>query len=106
MNIIEEKLRNGVKESLRQRFKERRGKLEIMADILSVARNGAAKTEIAFRVNLNFNRLKGYIAYLEAKGLLENTGPSYKSTERGKEFLGDYQRITEVFQGSSSTVEN
>jgi predicted transcriptional regulator len=43
MNIMEEKLRNGVKDSLRQRFKEQRGKLEIMADILSVARNGACK---------------------------------------------------------------
>lgn len=81
--------------SLRRRNKEQRGKLDIMADILSVARDGAGKTEIVYKTNLNFTRLKGYIAYLEAKGLLEHIGPVYRSTEKGKEFLRDYQKMKE-----------
>jgi predicted transcriptional regulator len=88
MNSIEEKLRNGVKESLRQRFKERRSNLEIMADILSVAMSGAVKTEIVYRANLNFTRLKVYLAYLEACGLLENSGPSFIQV------LGKRERIS------------
>ncbi|RZN33449.1 MAG: hypothetical protein EFT35_10670 [Methanophagales archaeon ANME-1-THS] len=67
--------------------------MDIMADILSVARDGAGKTEIVCKTKLNFTRLKGYIAYLEAKGLLENIGSVYKSTEKGKEFLRDYQKV-------------
>jgi predicted transcriptional regulator len=82
-NVLEEELRNRVTESLKKRFKERRGKVEILADVLFVARYGATKTEIVYKANLNFRRLKSYLDYLEGKGLLANSGPFYSSTERG-----------------------
>jgi len=41
---LEEHIRGGIKGGLKKRFKERRGKLEIIADVLLVARGGAKKT--------------------------------------------------------------
>ena len=92
---LEEQIREGIKESLKKSFKERRGKLEIIADILLVARRGAKKTAIAHNANVNFNRVGNYLLYLEEKGLIENTGGEYKTTEKGKDFLRDYQKMKE-----------
>jgi predicted transcriptional regulator len=75
---------------------ERRGRLEIIADILSVARYGASITEIGYKVNLHSMQVKNYIDYLEEKGLLEESGPLYKSSERGQEFLREYQLMKET----------
>ena len=35
---------------------------------------------------------------LEDKGLLEISGPLYKTTSKGKEFLQDYQKMREVLR--------
>jgi len=78
--------------------KRQRSKLEILAEILLVARNGATKTEIVYKANLNFGRTGGYLAYLEDKGMLENSGPLYKSTERGNAFLRDFQLVKETLR--------
>jgi len=88
----------GINESFKMRLKERRGKLEIIEDVLFVARNGARKTGIVYKANLNFTRLTGYIQYLEDKDLLEISGPLYKTTSKGKEFLQDYQKMKEVLR--------
>ncbi len=37
---VEEAIKEGIRKSLKKRFNERRGKLEIIADILIVARGG------------------------------------------------------------------
>ena len=88
---IKERRREGLKNS----FKERRGKLEIIIDILSVAMNEAKKTEIVYKANLNFKRVGKYLPYLEEKGLIENIGSEYKTTEKGKQFLRDYKKMRE-----------
>ena len=92
---LEEQIREGIKESLKKSFKERRGKLEIIADILLVARRGAKKTAIVYNANLNSDRVGKYLLYLEEKGLIEHTNDGYKTTEKGKEFLRDYQKMKE-----------
>ena len=75
---------------------EQRGRLEIIADILTVARFGATITEIGYKANLHSTQVKSYIDYLEKKGLLEESGPLYKLSERGKEFLREYQMVKET----------
>jgi len=79
------------------RSKERRGKLEIFVDILNVCKEGALKTEIVYRANLNFNRVNHYIPFLEKRQLLVNTGPTYTTTEKGKEFLDNYYQVKGLF---------
>jgi predicted transcriptional regulator len=88
--------KNGVSESLKTRWNERRSKLEIIGEVLSVARNGARKTEIVYRTNLNFTRLASYIQYLEEKKFLETSDHIFKTTSKGEEFLRDYQNMRDV----------
>ncbi|RZN42473.1 MAG: hypothetical protein EFT35_01845 [Methanophagales archaeon ANME-1-THS] len=76
--------------------KRPRTKLEILAEILLAARTGATKTEIVYQTNLNFQRARRYLVYLEGKGLLENSGAHYKSTERGNAFLRNVQSMEEI----------
>jgi len=83
----------GLKKSLKTRFKERRSKLEIIANILSAALKGAKKTEIVYKANINFRRIEEFLSFLIEKGLIEHTNGEYKTTSRGKEFLDDYQHM-------------
>ena len=91
----EEYIKERRRESLKDSFKKRRGKLEIIIDILSVATKDAKKTEIVYKANLNFKRVGNYLPYLEEKGLIENMGSEYKTTEKGKQFLRDYRKMKE-----------
>ena len=90
---VEEAFKLGLRESLKVRFKERRNKIEIMVDILSVARDEAKKTEIVYGANLNFNRVMRYLPFLEKRGLIADFGGVYKTTEKGEKFLYDYQKM-------------
>ena len=92
---MEEHIKERRRESLKDSFKKRRGKLEIIIDILSVAMKDAKKTEIVYKANLNFKRVGKYLPYLEEKGLIENMGSEYKTTEKGKQFLRDYRKMKE-----------
>lgn len=70
----------------------RRGRVEIMMDILDQALNGANKTKIMYRANLNFSRFERYYRELSKKGLIEvvddpDASVVYRTTERGKELL-------------------
>ena len=92
---MEEHIKERRREGLKDSFKKRRGKLEIIIDILSVAMKDAKKTEIVYKANLNFKRVGNYLPYLEEKGLIENMGSEYKTTEKGKQFLRDYGKMKE-----------
>lgn len=72
----------------------RRDKIEIFADILKVAQNGAKKTHIVYKANLNFSTLKKYIKRLIEKGLLmQIDGGHYITTRKGDEFLTQYNKL-------------
>lgn len=79
------------------RAKERRGKLEILVDILTVCRGGALKTEIVYKANLNFKRVDRYIPFLQKRLLLQNSGSIYTTTDKGDEFLDNYYQVKELF---------
>jgi len=93
---LEETIKDGPQERLKTLLKGRRSKLEIMVEVLSIARGGVGKTEIVYKANLNFKRVKRYLSYLEEKALIENAGLEYKTTEKGEEFLRDYQKMNEL----------
>ena len=70
----------------------RRSRLEVVADILTEAVNGAGKTRIMYRANLNFLRFHKYFSELQDKGLIavENTSDGrvvYQTTDKGKRFI-------------------
>lgn len=70
----------------------RRSRIEVIADILAEASNGANKTRVMYRANLNFLRFDRYFSQLMDKGLIveENSSDGkviYRTTDAGKRFL-------------------
>ena len=78
--------------------------MDIIAAILSVAKDGAGKTQIMYRANLSFKQLQKYMDLLMMKNLLNsfegNHGTIYETTSRGSEFLHDYRKIKELLSES------
>ncbi|MDE1853673.1 MAG: hypothetical protein KGI38_07995 [Thaumarchaeota archaeon] len=79
-----------------------RGYMEIVYSVLSVCLNGALKTHVMFRCNLNSKQLHFYMDSLLAKGLLEKerAPPSakveYKTTQRGRKYLETYSELIQM----------
>ncbi len=79
-----------------------RGYMEIVYSILSVCLNGALKTHVMFRCNLNSKQLHFYIESLLAKGLLEKDRepPSakveYRTTTKGRKYLETYSALLQM----------
>ena len=77
----------------------RRGRVEIMMDILDEAFVGVNKTGIVYGANMNFNMAERYLPLLINRGLLVKLdgerGDVYKITKRGREVLKNYKRVRE-----------
>ena len=75
----------------------RRDKLKIYGDLLSILYE-EAKTEkvvltrIQLRTNVPFDRLKIYLKELVELGLI-NDEPTTKLTEKGKQYIKEYQTV-------------
>lgn len=71
-----------------------------MADVLSLSTAGIKKTHIMYRANLSYEQIIHYLTQLLGKGLLAqdvNDGSQvYRTTEKGREFLSCYSRMTEL----------
>ena len=82
--------------------KNNRGKIEIMADVLSLSTVGIKKTHIMYRANLSYEQVHMYLAELIEKGLLvqasTDEGLVYRTTERGREFLHYYSRLVSLLE--------
>jgi predicted transcriptional regulator len=82
-----------------------RGYLEIVYSILSVGLNGALRTHIMFRCNLNSRQLHTYLESLLDKGLLERRRdpPSakveYITTAKGRKYIEAYNVLAEMLVG-------
>ncbi|MEM3579749.1 MAG: winged helix-turn-helix domain-containing protein [Candidatus Bathyarchaeia archaeon] len=74
--------------------RRRRSRVEVIIEILNEALNGANKTRLMYRCNLNFGRFNRYLKELLDAGLLEQvaTNPEtglilYRTTAKGRELL-------------------
>jgi len=71
----------------------RRGRVEVIRDILREARKGANKTRIMYRSNLNFACFNRYFEELIKKGLIVEVKSNpdgvkiYKTSEKGLQLL-------------------
>jgi len=75
----------------------RRDKFKIYGDLLSALyyTSGAEKlvlTQIQVKINVPFDRLKTYITEIKDLGLIQD-GASLKLTEKGIEYLREYEKI-------------
>ena len=77
----------------------RRGRFEIIGEILSLAKDGARKTTIVYRANLNFNVVNRYLQLLIREGLIspaDGSARELKTTEKGFLYLDAYKTLMGV----------
>jgi len=77
-----------------------RGRLDIIASILTSAAGGVRKTSIMYKCNLSFRQLEIYLGLLLNKDLLKMftkresvTSQFFETTERGLDFLKAYRNL-------------
>ena len=85
-----------------------RGRWDIMASVLRVARSPKSRTHIMYGANLSFRQLERYMELLLDKGLLrvsEETNSKakhlYVITDLGHSFLETYRRLAAVDSGKT-----
>ncbi len=71
----------------------RRHKLDIMADLLRLSKNGSKKTRLVYLANINFNMLKKYVTLLESKGFIYNSDDLIYTSREGFSFLRQYDEL-------------
>jgi len=83
--------------------------MDIIANILSAANNGARKTHIMYRCNLSFKQLHVYLAFLKERQLLKcvpikteerNNSFAYETTNKGRAFLQAYSSLRALLSSS------
>ncbi|MEM2102121.1 MAG: winged helix-turn-helix domain-containing protein [Candidatus Bathyarchaeia archaeon] len=80
-----------------------RNRIEIIADILNIVRDGARKTQIMYKGNLSYKLLTRYMGEVIGAGLVcvgEKTS-IYRLTEKGENFL----RYFESYLASRTAVD-
>ena len=79
---------------------KRRDRLDIIAEILTIAKDGHLKTQIMYRANLSFAQLNEYLNFLTNMGLLEiqkeTRKNNYFTTEKGDRYLNKYKDISNI----------
>ena len=73
---------------------KKRSDIEILADILRVANDGAKKSHIVYKANLNFKIVRNYLNILKNSGLItvpEGNSRIFRTTEKGFEYLNHFE---------------
>ncbi len=80
----------------------KRGRLEIIYEILSICRKPTNKTSILYKCNLSYNQLQKYLSYLLSQNLLKSFKGErkqfYQVTEKGKDFLDEYEQLNTLLE--------
>jgi predicted transcriptional regulator len=77
----------------------KRSDIEISAAILQVARNGAKKSHIVYKANLNFEIGKKYLDRLMNSGLIvhsNNGSRVFSTTDKGVEYVMHFEDLKEL----------
>ncbi len=87
----------------------RRDKLKIYGDLLSALQSEAklekvVLTRIQLKTNVPFDRLKIYLSELKELGLIRDEH-SLKLTEKGKQYLREYEAVLEFMKRMGLTYE-
>jgi len=81
-----------------------------MADIADISKDGVLKTQIMYRANLSFTQLNDYLRFMLGIELLASTlegdRVTYKSTEKGLDFLQRYREINSLMGREPSKCGN
>lgn len=86
----------------------KRGRLEIIYEILSVSRKPTQKTRILYSCNLSYDQLQKYLKYLSHHELLSSSNSKgkerFQTTEKGLEFIKGYERLNRFLEERQNSV--
>ena len=74
----------------------RRGKVDIIADILKAAKGGSKRTRVVYETNLNFTIFQEYLDVLVERGLIERFNGQVYTTDMGFEYIRIYDDLYEL----------
>jgi predicted transcriptional regulator len=83
------------------KFKNR-SRMEIVANLLTIAKTGALKTHLMYRANLSYLMVTEYLNYLCRAGLIkesldeEKATKIYQTTPKGIQYLEAYQSLQTI----------
>lgn len=88
---------------------KRRNRIYIIAEILTIAKEGSLKTQIMYRANLSFTQLSDYLSFLTGISLLEihneNGKQIYRTTAKGDKYLEKYEDIANLLGDNEKNSE-
>ncbi len=79
----------------------RRGRLDIIAEILLFCERQKTKTSIMYNANLNYSQLKRHMDALTAQGLLVKKSTKFMTTEKGYRFLELFAQLNDLLDDFS-----
>jgi predicted transcriptional regulator len=89
--------------------RKRRNRVYIIAEILTIAKEGSLKTQIMYRANLSFAQLNEYLSFLTKMHLLkihnENGRKIYRTTAKGNKYLEKYKDIANLLGDNEKNSE-
>ena len=87
---------------------KRRDRLYIIAEMLTIAKDGCLKTQIMYRANLSFAQLNEYLSFLIKMDLLklqnENNKNIYRTTTQGDRYLEKYKDIADILGKNQGNI--
>ena len=85
-----------------------RSRTEIVGNILDAANGRATKTKIMYKAFLSYNQLKEYLSVLIENNLIEylDGTRTFKTTEKGLNFLKRHNEIGELLQSTTEITNN
>jgi len=85
--------------------RKQRSGIDIIADMLDAAGEGAKRTRIMYVTNLSYKLLKKYLKKVMDANLLEKKGNNYNITEKGELFLEKYDSYSEKKEALKKKVK-
>ena len=79
----------------------RRSRMDIIIDVLEVAKVGANKTSIVYRTNLNFKMAEKYLDWLQEHSMMANRLDKYITTEKGNGFIEKVKSLNLYLENSN-----
>ncbi len=75
----------------------RRSEIEIINEILNLAKDGTRKTRILYQTNLSYTQLQVYLSFLLKSNILKmennNSVKTYKTTEKGLAVMENINKV-------------
>ena len=88
---------------------ERRDRMEIVAQILEITKDRAAKTQIMYGANLSFAQLNKYLPLMKLDRLIAGTSLAnktiYSITFKGLDFLERYNELVKMLEPPATILK-